>query len=77
MGISYYLACLETRQYVWVGRLDPQGEVPVADVEGSIAMFALVNRNKPLIVVSESHPILEEGMEWSPPATQETCSGQP
>ncbi len=47
------------------------------DVEGSIAMFALENRNKPLIVVSESHPILEEGMEWSPPATQETCSGQP
>ncbi|HEK1605838.1 MULTISPECIES: hypothetical protein [Pseudomonadaceae] len=77
MGISYYLACLETRQYVWVGRLDPQGEVPVTDVEGSIAMFALVNRNKPLVVVSESHPILEEGMEWSPPATQETCSGQP
>ncbi|AWF62146.1 hypothetical protein N5938_03930 [Pseudomonas aeruginosa] len=49
----------------------------MTDVEGSIAMFALVNRNKPLIVVSESHPILEEGMEWSPPATQETCSGQP
>ena len=41
MGISYYLACLETRQYVWVGRLDPQGEVPAVDVEGSIAMFAL------------------------------------
>ena len=77
MGISYYLACLETRQYVWVGRLDPQGEVPVVDDEGSIAMFALENRNKPLIVVSESHPILEEGMEWSPPATQETCRGQP
>ncbi|HFE9122337.1 TPA: hypothetical protein ACGATW_004071 [Pseudomonas aeruginosa] len=66
MGISYYLACLETRQYVWVGRLVPQGAVPVADVDGSIAMFALENRNKPLIVVSESHPILEEGMEWSP-----------
>lgn len=39
------------------------GEVPAVDVEGSIAMFALENRNKPLIVVSESHPILEE--EWS------------
>lgn len=75
MGISYYLACLETQQYVWVGRFDPQGAV--ADVGGSIAMFALENRNKPLIVVSESHPILEEGMEWSPPATQETRRGQP
>ena len=77
MGISYYLACLETRQYVWVGRLEPQGALPVADAGGSIAMFALENRNKPLIVVSESHPILEEGMEWSPPATQGTCRGQP
>lgn len=48
------------RQYVWVGRLDPQGELPAVDVEGSIAMFALENRSKPLIVVSESHPILEE-----------------
>ncbi|MBP5060249.1 hypothetical protein [Pseudomonas chlororaphis] len=73
MGISYYLACLDTRQYVWVGRLGPQGAVPVADADGSIAMFALENRNKPLIVVSESHPILEEGMEWAPSATR----GQP
>ncbi|HHJ1853980.1 TPA: hypothetical protein ACQGWB_006077 [Pseudomonas aeruginosa] len=43
----------------------------MAEVNGSIAMFALENRNKALIVVSESHPILEEGMEWSPPTTQE------
>ncbi|AFM67859.1 hypothetical protein L4O78_004268 [Pseudomonas aeruginosa] len=69
MGISYYLACLETRQYVWVGKLAPHGVVPAADADGSIAMFALENRNKPLIVVSESHPILEEGVEWSPPIT--------
>ncbi|BAQ43204.1 hypothetical protein PA257_6648 [Pseudomonas aeruginosa] len=43
--------------------------MPAADADGSIAMFALENRNKPLIVVSESHPILEEGVEWSPPIT--------
>ncbi|MCO6057961.1 integrase family protein [Pseudomonas sp. MOB-449] len=60
----------DRHKYVWVGRLDPQGVVPVADVDGSIAMFALENRNKPLIVVSESHPILNEGSEWSPPTTQ-------
>ncbi len=42
MGISYYLACLETRQYVWVGRLDPQGAVPVTDVEGWIKKIKIV-----------------------------------
>lgn len=76
MGISYYLACLGTRQYVWVGRLDPHVEVPVTDTEGSIAMFAPENWNKPLVVVSESHPILEDGWEWLPLATQETYREQ-
>ncbi|MGA4815844.1 hypothetical protein ACPA9J_14780 [Pseudomonas aeruginosa] len=52
--------------------------MPAVDVEGSIAMFALENRNKPLIVVSESFiPILEE--EWSGRRRQRknACSGQP
>ncbi|MDV3444066.1 hypothetical protein R0G64_32745, partial [Pseudomonas otitidis] len=51
MGISYYLACLETRQYVWVGRLDPQGEVPAVDMAGLQQMrLALVDHGCPLHV---------------------------
>lgn len=65
MSISYYLACLETKSYVWIGNLGPQGPAPAAQ-PNEISLFALIHRNRPLIVVSDTHPILEEGREWSP-----------
>jgi hypothetical protein len=72
MSVSYYLACFETRKYVWVGNLAPQETTLSTNAESAIATFALEHRNKPLTVVSDSHPILEEGIEWSPPTTQKT-----
>ena len=62
MPIGYYLACLETQRYIWIGTLeDTTSSVGVnADL---VSSFCLVHRGKVLIVVSESHQIVGEGQE--------------
>lgn len=64
MRVAYYLTCLETGQYIWVGAIGPDGQT-IPDVQaGAVSRFALAHRGKPLIVVNDTHPILEEGTEW-------------
>lgn len=61
--MAYYLACLESMQYVWVGALGPNRQaIPEAQI--AISRFALAHRGKPLVVVSDTHPILDDGEEW-------------
>lgn len=63
MPIGYYLACLETQTYVWIGTLG--GTAPSGGVDADlISSFCLVHRGKMLIVVSESHQVVGEGQEW-------------
>ena len=64
MSVAYYLACFESGQYVWVGALDPDGQAIPEGQSGVISRFALAHRGKPLIVVSDTHPILDDGNEW-------------
>ena len=64
MSVAYYLACFESRQYVWVGALGPDGQAMPEGQAGAISRFALAHRGKPLVVVSDTHPILEDGQEW-------------
>lgn len=63
MPTGYYLACLETYRYVWIGTL---GETPSAvGIEPDlVSSFCLEHRGKSLVVVSETHQIIEEGQEW-------------
>ncbi|WP_231990937.1 hypothetical protein [Pseudomonas mandelii] len=64
MPTGYYLACLETHRYIWIGAL---GDTPAAaGVDADlVSSFCLVHRGKALIVVSESHQVVEESHEWT------------
>jgi hypothetical protein len=64
MSVAYYLACFESKRYVWVGALGPDGRAMPERQAGAISRFALAHRGKPLVVVSDTHPILEDGEEW-------------
>jgi hypothetical protein len=63
MPIGYYLACLETLRYVWIGTLGDMTSA-VGVVADLVSSFCLVHRGKSLIVISESHQIVGEGHEW-------------
>ena len=63
MPTSYYLACLATHRYVWIGQLAATTSTPGADAE-CVSSFCLAHRGKALIVVSETHQITQEGSEW-------------
>lgn len=64
MSVAYYLACLESGQYVWVGALGPSRQAMPEGQASTISRFALAHRGKPLVVVSDTHPILDDGEEW-------------
>lgn len=64
MSIAYYLACMDTHLYVWIGALDHTGQILPDGGSDVISRFALAHRNKPLIVVSDTHPIITEGTDW-------------
>ncbi len=64
MPTSYYLACFETYRYVWIGTLGDTMSATGVDAD-LVSSFCLVHRGKALIVVSETHPIVEEGQEWA------------
>ncbi|MFW4929832.1 hypothetical protein [Pseudomonas alloputida] len=63
MPTGYYLACLETHRYVWVGTLSDTASPVGVDAE-FVSSFCLAHRGKALIVVSETHQIVGEGQEW-------------
>jgi hypothetical protein len=63
MPTSYYLACLETYRYVWIGTLSNTASATDVDAD-LVSSFCLEHRGKALIVVSETHQIVEEGHEW-------------
>jgi hypothetical protein len=50
MSVAYYLACFESRQYVWMGALGPHGQAVLEGQAGAISRFALAHRGKPLVV---------------------------
>jgi hypothetical protein len=64
MHTSYYLACLETYRCVWIGTLCDTTSATGVDAD-LVSSFCLVHRGKALIVVSETHQIVEEGHEWA------------
>lgn len=64
MPTGYYLACLETCRYVWIGSLGATTSADGVDVD-LVSSFCLAHRNKALIVVSDTHQIVEEGHEWA------------
>ncbi|CAN7444838.1 hypothetical protein LJR296_007816 [Cupriavidus necator] len=64
MSVAYYLACLESGRYVWVGALGADCQAMPEGQAGAISRFALAHRGKPLTVVSDTHPILDDGEEW-------------
>jgi hypothetical protein len=64
MSIGYYLACLETHRYVWVGKLGDT--TPAAGVNAdAVSSFCLVHRGKALVVVNDTHQVTQEGLEWT------------
>lgn len=63
MPIGYYLACLETQRYVWIGTIGDSTAAIGVDA-GLVSTFCLEHRGKALIVVSEAHQIVGEGVEW-------------
>jgi hypothetical protein len=63
MPTGYYLACLETRRYVWIGTLGETTSAAGVDAD-LISSFCLLHRGKTLIVVSETHQVVGEGHEW-------------
>jgi hypothetical protein len=63
MPTSYYLACLETHRYVWIGRLDDTTSAAIVEA-ALICSFCFMHRGKALIVVSETHQVVGEGQEW-------------
>ncbi|MCE0980808.1 hypothetical protein LU659_25795 [Pseudomonas monteilii] len=63
MPTGYYLACLETYRYVWIGALGETMSATGVDAE-LVSSFCLLHRGKALIVVSETHQVIEEGNEW-------------
>lgn len=60
MPTGYYLVCLETGRYVWIGTLGDTMSATGVDAD-LVSSFCLVHRGKVLTVVSDSHQILEEG----------------
>ncbi|SAK60795.1 hypothetical protein AWB79_02739 [Caballeronia hypogeia] len=64
MSVAYYLACIESGKYVWVGALGPDCQAMPEGQAGAVSRFALAHRGKPLVVVSDTHPILDDGKEW-------------
>lgn len=54
MPTGYYLACLETERYVWIGTFGDTKYAAGVDPD-LVSSFCLVHRGKSLIVVSESH----------------------
>ncbi len=64
MPIGYYLACLETHRYVWIGKLGDTTSAAGVDAD-LVSSFCLVHRGRSLIVVSESHQVVGEGHEWA------------
>ncbi|MBX8514906.1 hypothetical protein K5D69_09380 [Pseudomonas cichorii] len=64
MSTGYYLACLETHRYVWIGTLGDTTSAAGVDID-LVSSFCLVHRGKALIVVSEAHQVVEEGREWA------------
>lgn len=63
MPIGYYLACLETNRYVWVGTLGEVSSTVSVQAE-LVSGFCLAHRGKALVVVSEMHQIVGEGQQW-------------
>lgn len=63
MPTGYYLACLETERYVWIGTFGDTNSAAGVDTD-LVSSFCLVHRGKSLIVVSESHQVVGEGHEW-------------
>jgi len=64
MPTGYYLACLETQRYVWIGTLG--NTISAAGVNADlVSNFCLVHRGKALIVVSETHQVVDNGCEWA------------
>lgn len=59
MPTGYYLACLQTYCYVWIGTLGDITSVIGVDAD-LISSFCLVHRGKALIVVSETHQVLRK-----------------
>lgn len=64
MPIGYYLACVETQRYLWIGTLGDMTSAVGVDAD-LVSSFCLVHRGKSLIVISESHQIVGEGHEWT------------
>ncbi|MFJ4194683.1 hypothetical protein [Pseudomonas sp. NPDC089534] len=64
MSTGYYLACLETHRYVWIGTLGDTTSKAGVDVD-LVSSFCLAHRGKSLIVISESHQVVGEGNEWA------------
>lgn len=64
MPTGYYLACLETHRYVWIGTFGDTTSAAGIDAD-LVSSFCLVHRGKSLIVISESHQVVEEGHEWA------------
>jgi len=64
MPTGYYLACLETHRYVWIGKLGDTTSAACVDAD-LVSSFCLVHRGRSLIVVSESHQVVGEGHEWA------------
>ncbi|MGI0857219.1 hypothetical protein ACRCPZ_34075 [Pseudomonas aeruginosa] len=63
MPTGYYLVCLESHRFVWIGTLGGTTSAVGVDVD-LVSNFCLVHRGKTLIVVSETHQVIEEGYEW-------------
>lgn len=57
MPTGYYLACLETQRYVWVGMLSEITSATGVD-DDLISSFYLMHRGKALVVVSETHQVI-------------------
>ncbi|MGP4956440.1 hypothetical protein [Pseudomonas helleri] len=64
MPTGYYLACLETHRYVWIGTLGDTISAVGVDVD-LVSSFCLEHRSKALIVIGETHQVIEEGHEWA------------
>lgn len=63
MPTGYYLACLKTHRYVWIGTLGDMTSTVGVEAE-LVSSFCLAHRGKALIVVSETHQIVGEGQGW-------------
>ncbi|RMP21940.1 hypothetical protein [Pseudomonas coronafaciens] len=64
MPTGYYLVCLETHRYIWIGAFGDTRCAAGVDT-GLVSSFCLAHRGKALVVVSESHQVVEEGHEWT------------